>query len=40
MKYLNWLKENLNFVSLIIGLGLIASGDHDVGLELIKGVLT
>lgn len=39
MKVLNWLKENLNIVSLVIGLGFIAAGDHDSGLELIKGGL-
>lgn len=39
MKVLKWFKENLNIVSLVIGLGLIAAGDHDSGLELIKGSL-
>lgn len=40
MKILNWLKDNLNVVSLVIGLGFIAVGDHDSGFELIKGGLT
>lgn len=40
MKFLNWLKDNLNFVSLIIGLGFIVAGEHDSGVEFIKGGLT
>lgn len=31
MKFLNWLKDNVNTVSFIVGIGLIASGKAELG---------
>lgn len=39
MKYLNWLRNNLNVVSFILGVGLVVSGDSEHGFALIKGGL-
>lgn len=35
MKYLNWLRDNFNFVSLIAGLVLVATDQVDLGRILI-----
>lgn len=39
MKILNWFKDNLNFVSMLVGLGLLVAGDTQNGLDLVKGGL-
>lgn len=31
MKYLKWIKENVNFVSFIVGVGFIIAGKSDIG---------
>lgn len=36
MKYLNWIKNNINFISVITGLGFIIAGKSEVGQMLIN----
>lgn len=36
MKYLIWLKENINLVSLLAGIGFIVAGQDEVGKVLIN----
>lgn len=36
MKYLNWLRNNLNVISLVAGICLVVNGDPENGFELIK----
>lgn len=38
MRYLNWLKHNVNVVSFIAGLAFCAAGKYEIGGALIKGV--
>lgn len=35
MKVLKWLKDNINFVSLVIGVGFIIGGQQEVGQVII-----
>lgn len=36
MKYLNWLKENINLVSVLVGLGFIVVGKGEIGQTIIN----
>lgn len=36
MKYLNWLRDNINLISVLTGLGFIISGRDDLGRLLIN----
>lgn len=36
MKLLHWLKENMNFVSVLVGLGFVVSGKAEIGQILIS----
>lgn len=31
MKFLNWFKDNINFVSVLVGLGFVISGKTEMG---------
>lgn len=36
MKYLNWIRDNINFISVITGLGLLIGGKAELGHILIN----
>lgn len=37
MKYLNWLKDNINVISMLVGIGCVISGKAEIGRILISG---